>query len=75
MTDLEPLEVDRTALPAAVVDALEVVDVQEGDAHRALPPGALRECVVQAVDEQQPVRRSGERVMQRLVPQHLKSRF
>ncbi len=51
----------------AVVDVLEVVDVQEQDGHGQLAAALGDEGVLDAVAEQRAVRQAGERVVERLV--------
>ena len=51
----------------AVVDRLEVVEVDEHDAHRRALLRAPRQCVRDAVGEEGAVREPGDRVVERLV--------
>ena len=51
----------------AVVDVLEPVEVEEGDANRRLRPPAPRDRLTEPVEEQQTVRQPGERIVHRLV--------
>ena len=56
------------AMPQAVVDRLEIVEIQEEDRQRGLaqPAGAI-ERVLDAIDEERPVGEPGQRIVQRLV--------
>ena len=55
----------------AVVDQLEVVEVEEEDPDRRAGDGAALERVVERVDEAEPVGQAGERVVQDAVAQGL----
>ena len=55
----------------AVVDDLEVVEVQEEDSGQAGPPFEPAQGQTQAVEEQRPVRQAGEGVVQRLMDELL----
>ena len=55
----------------AVVDQLEVVEVEEEDPDRRARDGAARERVAERVDEAEPVGQAGERVVQDAVAQGL----
>ena len=56
-------------MPVGVVDLLEPVEIDEE--HRGAPAGALRvrQGLLDAVDEQRPVRQAGQRVVRRLLGQ------
>src|SRR5205085_7739475 len=54
-------------VPEAVVDELELVEIEEEDRHRGVPALRLGEGVGEAVEEQRPVRQPGERVVQGLM--------
>ena len=53
-------------MPEAVVDELELVDVEEQDGDLFLRALGARKSVVEAVDEERTVRQPGERIGQRL---------
>ena len=55
----------------AVVDVLEVVEVDEDHGHRARPAAGAPQRVLEALGEEQPVREVGERVVERLVGETL----
>ena len=58
------------AVAEAVVDELEVVEVDEGDrGDRRVGAADAGQGVLDAVEEQRPVRQAGERVVERLVAQ------
>src|SRR3954463_16042079 len=52
----------------AVVDQLELVDVEEEDGDRALAPLRLTQCVLEPIEEQCAIGESGEGGVQRRVP-------
>lgn len=60
-------ELVARAVPEAVVDLFEPVEVDEQHRHRVAGALAAREGVLQPVEQEHPVRQSGKGVMQRLV--------
>jgi hypothetical protein len=73
---LEPLgdgdqQLVAGGVPERVVDALELVEVDEGDRHLTVGAGHPGECLRDPVAEQDPVGQGGERVVQALVRQRL----
>ena len=54
-------------VPEGVVDVLEHVEVDEQDGRPGLPALGARERMLEPIDEQQPVRKTRERVVERLV--------
>src|SRR5205085_1367456 len=63
------------AVAEAVVDGLEVVEVQEHDADEPARPGLAVEGVVEAILEEGPVGEPGERVVEGLVVEPLLERL
>ena len=60
------------AMADAVVDALEIVEIEEQDHRRCGAPTARRQGVIQTVDEQGPVGEVGEGIVERgVVEAHL----
>jgi hypothetical protein len=55
------------AVSQRVVDPLEAVEVDEQDGAARLLPAPARQRVLQAIEEQRPVRQTGQRVVQRHV--------
>ncbi len=63
------------AVPEAVVDVLEVVEVDEQDGQRVAPPPRPGERVVEPVGEQGAIGQTRERVVEGLVPEFVLERL